>query len=674
MFNSLFQKASTVRRNAGGAVMNTYSKVSSSRRRAPTAFNKTTLALGISLVLCTGVAHAGLSPNTCTAIMTSTGNSNFTMLLEFGGQQGGTNDVNFTWNGTMYTNISDYSGITSVPNAWISSDETFSSNLWTAHNVQVFAQGSYTFDTALNGGNLEIGNITLNVGAGQLGMHMLFDWNGNTNIDVAVVLDKNVAFGSGEVTFPGSACTADGTNCLWNNGSIKIPSTSFLNNDPANRPLAGQKWMLTSVDGDGDGVPGIKMAPLGPFQGFNANFNFGPGGTLSPANGICGPATDITTDPLTFSPKEQKDAAFNTTFIADAMFKPPSLPSSTAISGLGVDEVPQNLNRTAAITISTSVSPTGSSGGNALYSINNGSYTNLPGTVKNGDTIKIKATSGTELGSTVTATLNIGGSPTSFFVRTPPKPNACASNFTMINAEGTVESDGANDVTIVSSDVEWNVNMLHNTTSTGMIFGLKLSSKTDYSGHPWSAHHIRVFEPSSTPYEFNTGCASQEIETNGGSSCVINGPKVKMTVGPGQLGAHMLFDWHTSSNIDVAVVWDKTKKFGPSPMFVGHGGDPETLWDLSSTDPDGDGKNGIPMVQGDGPFPGFNANFNLSFTPHACVGTVPIPMVAADTNVSKGVGCTLSTTPVNPLERGDWWLLLGFVAWMGGLVAKRKRA
>jgi hypothetical protein len=36
-------------------------------------------------------------------------------------------------------------------------------------------------------------------------------------------------------------------------------------------------------------------------------------------------------------------------------------------------------------------------------------------------------------------------------------------------------------------------------------------------------------------------------------------------------------------------------------------------------------------------------------------------------------GCSLSITPVSPLERGDWWLLLGFVAWLGYAI-RRKRA
>lgn len=44
-----------------------------------------------------------------------------------------------------------------------------------------------------------------------------------------------------------------------------------------------------------------------------------------------------------------------------------------------------------------------------------------------------------------------------------------------------------------------------------------------------------------------------------------------------------------------------------------------------------------------------------------------------DNRTTGSSGCSLSTTPVNPLERGDWWLLLGFVAWMG-FVVRRKRA
>jgi hypothetical protein len=66
---------------------------------------------------------------------------------------------------------------------------------------------------------------------------------------------------------------------------------------------------------------------------------------------------------------------------------------------------------------------------------------------------------------------------------------------------------------------------------------------------------------------------------------------------------------------------------------------------------------------------------------NGAVGTVSDPSgVAAaavveppDTRTTSSSGCSLSAGPVNPLERGDWWLLLGLVAWMG-FVIRRKRA
>ena len=47
---------------------------------------------------------------------------------------------------------------------------------------------------------------------------------------------------------------------------------------------------------------------------------------------------------------------------------------------------------------------------------------------------------------------------------------------------------------------------------------------------------------------------------------------------------------------------------------VSRGNNPaNTVWDLMSKDVDGDGVNGLGMI--DGPFGGFNANFNLRVVP-----------------------------------------------------------
>lgn len=114
---------------------------------------------------------------------------------------------------------------------------------WTAHHIRVFTEGTYIFDTFCTGADIEAGitncgggtPLTLIVGPGQLGMHGLidYDWLGS-DIDMAVVWNQYDTF-----------------------------------------PLTGtQIWNLASVDGDGDGVPGIAMVD-GPFAflGFNVNFN-----------------------------------------------------------------------------------------------------------------------------------------------------------------------------------------------------------------------------------------------------------------------------------------------------------------------------------------------------------------------------------------------------------------
>jgi hypothetical protein len=243
---------------------------------------KTLIATAVGLTLMgSGVANAALVENVMGAYTWDTDRANFTMLTPTGAMQGGTNDVVMHWDGNAYNNISDYTGLTSVSNITASSDTLFSSNLWTAHNVQVFTEGTYVFNTALSGGNLESGNMTLTVGANQLGMHMLFDWNGNYNIDVAVLAAPGQTFfGSGVGSYLHSSCvTAAGTNCLYNEG----PATSFGGNTKANRPAGDQAWLLTSIDGDGDAIPGIKMAAGGPFQFFQANFNANMTATAKPS-------------------------------------------------------------------------------------------------------------------------------------------------------------------------------------------------------------------------------------------------------------------------------------------------------------------------------------------------------------------------------------------------------
>ena len=170
----------------------------------------------------------------------STINNNFTVLTGKGGFHDGTNDVAMTWDGTVFTASSDYTGPGSVSNMTLSSVSTFYGYLWTAHDIQVFAPGSYSFDPTLGGGAVEWGTQLLTVGAGQLGAHMLWDWNGNNNVDVVILWNANGVFG----------------------------------NNAAQRTLTGTAvWNAVSVDGDNDGIPGIRLLPGGPIEPFPFNFN-----------------------------------------------------------------------------------------------------------------------------------------------------------------------------------------------------------------------------------------------------------------------------------------------------------------------------------------------------------------------------------------------------------------
>lgn len=169
----------------------------------------------------------------------TTGN-NFTMLDGTGGFVGGSNNVSMTWDGTVFNSSTDYTGPGSVSNMTLSSPDAFFGSKWTAHTIQVFGPGTYTFDPSLGGGAAETGTLTLNVGPNQLGARMLFNWGSTNNIDVAVLWDANGVFG----------------------------------NNAAQRTLTGTTvWNSVSIDGNGDGIPGISMPAGGPFQGFNANFN-----------------------------------------------------------------------------------------------------------------------------------------------------------------------------------------------------------------------------------------------------------------------------------------------------------------------------------------------------------------------------------------------------------------
>jgi len=175
------------------------------------------------------------------------------MLDPNNGVVGGTNDVHFSWDGTMKTSVA-VSGQES--NASLSSVTAFFGYTWDAHDVAIYgpiknddgtySPGVYTVYTDCPSASPGCGTgtpITFTVNEGELGAHMLFNWAGNNDIDVVDIWTPGKAFG---------------------------PSSMFTGAGGSNS--ASKVWDWMSKDSNGDGINGYPMMD-GPFSSFNANFN-----------------------------------------------------------------------------------------------------------------------------------------------------------------------------------------------------------------------------------------------------------------------------------------------------------------------------------------------------------------------------------------------------------------
>ncbi len=236
---------------------------------------KSILATSIVFALGATNAEATLVANVLGNNTWSTDSANFTMLSSRGGVVfGGDNHVHIVWGGSAYNASSDYTGPGGASNVALSGTAPFFGHSWTAHDIQMFMPGSYSFNVTLGGGNPETGPLSATVGADQLGMHMLFDWGGDGNIDVFMVFAMNSIFGSGLLYSTQTNTNGQFTCDAGFTGTI---IKNCLDGDPpygsAGAPIKNQTWMLASVDGNGDGVMGIPMATGGPFAGFTWNIN-----------------------------------------------------------------------------------------------------------------------------------------------------------------------------------------------------------------------------------------------------------------------------------------------------------------------------------------------------------------------------------------------------------------
>jgi hypothetical protein len=230
------------------------------------SIKKTVISTAVLMALSTGAAHA----------ISSTGN-NFTMVGGTGGLTGGTNDVVFTWDSTLKTSV-----VTDgTNNATLSSITPFSGNVWTAHNVNMYAPGTYVFDTTCTAGNPSCGTgtasqkYTLTVPTGYIGAHMLFNWSTTINIDVIELWKLNDSWANVSGTFTSTqaaVCASAQPTALTAPCTMKNPMSLGAPNPNGN--TINTVWSLVSIDTnqDTDVWNGSKMLD-GPFKGQSANFN-----------------------------------------------------------------------------------------------------------------------------------------------------------------------------------------------------------------------------------------------------------------------------------------------------------------------------------------------------------------------------------------------------------------
>ncbi|HYA27645.1 MAG TPA: hypothetical protein VEI95_02420 [Acidobacteriota bacterium] len=259
-------------------------------------------------------------------------------------------------------------------------------------------------------------------------------------------------------------------------------------------------------------------------------------------------------------------------------------------------------------------------------------------------------------------------SPTSYAAVT-----ASNSNFTMLTNTGG-QVGGTNDVSFT-----WDGTL--NTDPATAVSNATIASDgpTPFFGQVWTAYDVKVYGPGS--YTLST------VDTPGGEGCpyglasCVSGGDYSVTVPSGAIMAHMKFAWGTTEGIDVVNVWEPgdwttlNPPVGPRTnlIFTGAGGTyTGPVYGLVSIGWDGSGYAGGGMI--DGPFQGFHANFNVNVggaaTCTKCVAPAETQLTATEPSMP---GCSISATPTNAAERADWWLVAGFLTWLGGIRFRLKR-
>lgn len=211
------------------------------------------------------------------------------------------------------------------------------------------------------------------------------------------------------------------------------------------------------------------------------------------------------------------------------------------------------------------------------------------------------------------------------------------NNFTMLGGTGLL-TGGTNDVTMT-----WD-NTRRTSVVTDGTWNATLSSPTPFFGKVWTAHNVNIYGPGT--YVFDTTCITGNPSCGTGTASQM----YTLTIPQGYLGAHMLFNWSTSADIDVVQLWKRNASWDATGGELGNGGispDPfcaaplttggcstapnpngntrNTVWAAVSVDTpaatidpavaanESNTYHGTKMI--DGPFVGQSANFNLQGVP-----------------------------------------------------------
>jgi hypothetical protein len=216
-------------------------------------------------------------------------------------------------------------------------------------------------------------------------------------------------------------------------------------------------------------------------------------------------------------------------------------------------------------------------------------------------------------------------------------PDYANSNFTMIQPNGVILTGGANDI---AADFLGNANAddpstLYNESdykdpsdNLGALppnMEVVSATPTSFFGQCWRIRDVRAFGPGTYTFDACPGGVTDSgkggTTADGSTNCadpISKGTnQFTVTVPPGHIGAHILFDWpldscttlqpfsNTNRAIDVFQLWKPDSPY--EGQLFGLGDSP--TWNLASVDMDGDGLPGRMML--DGPFQGHSANFNL---------------------------------------------------------------